>query len=362
MILEGKLREKAETALALSTLAYLPELARGGYHFVGEFLDSYLSAPKAERPTTMFDGLCSDERSGTVRAIRRMRRDPRICGLCIVYDSHSGDRFNSFCCVDGSREVFVIFGGNYRIGDYTSAYGAVSSWRDNFFGAADVRTAEQREALDFYDRALAAARASLPRGTALSVTVAGHSKGGNLAQYVTLFRSSVDRCFSFDGQGFSEGFVSRYAEVIGRRSSRIISILPGRSIVGASLTPLYGAERLYVRAELPGVRMTAIHCHIPTSLADEKGHLRQFEKGPSLMSRTVSLLSAGTVRTARKLPFINVRRGLGRIGAAIQYTFKEEPRRGLRELRSPDALGLLAAALLRLPFDFLRAIFRREEP
>ena len=40
--------------------------------------------------------------------------------------------------------------------------------------------------------------------------VSSHSKGGNLAQYVTLFASEtlIDRCLIFDGQGFSEELCS----------------------------------------------------------------------------------------------------------------------------------------------------------
>ncbi len=35
------------------------------------------------------------------------------------------------------------------------------------------------------------------------ITVAGHSKGGNKAQFVTMHSSLIKECFSFDGQGFS---------------------------------------------------------------------------------------------------------------------------------------------------------------
>lgn len=35
-----------------------------------------------------------------------------------------------------------------------------------------------------------------------SITVTGHSKGGNKAQYVTVLSDKVDRCISMDGQGF----------------------------------------------------------------------------------------------------------------------------------------------------------------
>ena len=39
-----------------------------------------------------------------------------------------------------------------------------------------------------------------------SFVVSGHSKGGNLAQYVALFSTDtlIDKCLAFDGQGFSQ--------------------------------------------------------------------------------------------------------------------------------------------------------------
>ena len=43
-----------------------------------------------------------------------------------------------------------------------------------------------------------------------SITVAGHSKGGNKAQYVTVLSDKVDRCISMDGQGFSQEFIDKY--------------------------------------------------------------------------------------------------------------------------------------------------------
>ena len=348
-------------ALMLSLLAYLPEVSHGGYRFVGEFLDSYCLMPPASRPRTMFNGLCRDECSGVAELISCLRQRPEIRGLRIVCDSRSEDRYNCFCAVKQTgeqAEVFVVFGGNYRIGDYTSAYGRISTWRDNLVGAYDSDTPEQRAALVFYDRALAAARAFLPKGTACSVTVTGHSKGGNAAQYVTVFRDSVDRCISFDGQGFSERFMRRHRKRAERAGGRIVSILPSRSIVGASMLPIPGAQRIYLKAELKG-RTSALYCHIPVSLADERGRLRPQARRSSLLTRTVELLSVGAVRTAEKVGFINTRRGLLHLGAALQYIFNDNIRRGLAELLSEDALALLAIAVLRLPADVIRAIFRR---
>lgn len=53
------------------------------------------------------------------------------------------------------------------------------------------------------------------------VTVTGHSKGGNKAKYITVLDSSVDRCVSFDGQGFSDEFMTEYQEQISQNQNKI---------------------------------------------------------------------------------------------------------------------------------------------
>lgn len=42
------------------------------------------------------------------------------------------------------------------------------------------------------------------------IILAGHSKGGNKAQFVTIHSDLVDECFSFDGQGFSTEAVAAF--------------------------------------------------------------------------------------------------------------------------------------------------------
>ncbi len=56
-----------------------------------------------------------------------------------------------------------------------------------------------------------------------NITVAGHSKGGNKAQFVTLCSDIVEKCYSFDGQGFSPETIAQF-EDFERRRDRITSI------------------------------------------------------------------------------------------------------------------------------------------
>lgn len=73
-----------------------------------------------------------------------------------------------------------------------------SEWIDNGMGGYSVETPNQRQAMEFVN--------GMDIVDNKAFVVSGHSKGGNLAQHVALFSSNppIDRCLSFDGQGFSE--------------------------------------------------------------------------------------------------------------------------------------------------------------
>lgn len=106
---------------------------------------------------------------------------------------------------DGLSALFV----NRRTGEAVVAFRGTGKgeWKDNFQGGgstdADDRVSTKRQirALEWYQ--------SLELDS-LFVTVTGHSKGGNKAKYITILDDSVDRCLSFDGQGFSDEFMDWY--------------------------------------------------------------------------------------------------------------------------------------------------------
>lgn len=96
---------------------------------------------------------------------------------------------------------------------------ASQEWKDNLLGggptdAADgVSTYCQEDALGWYQ--------SLDLDQYSSITVTGHSKGGNKAKYITVMDDSVDRCLSFDGQGFSDEFIQYYQDKIAQNQGKI---------------------------------------------------------------------------------------------------------------------------------------------
>ncbi|MBQ8741636.1 MAG: DUF2974 domain-containing protein [Clostridia bacterium] len=76
------------------------------------------------------------------------------------------------------------------------------------------------------------------------ITLSGHSKGGNKAQFVAIHSDLVDSCYSFDGQGFStealESFKTQYGEKFEVRTQNIYSFSTDNdyvNVLGARLMP-----------------------------------------------------------------------------------------------------------------------------
>ena len=79
-------------------------------------------------------------------------------------------------------------------------------WQDNGTGLSYVSSPYQNAALAYFDMMMASGEIA----DDTHLVVCGHSKGGNIAQYVTLKgtqKEHIDKCISFDGQGFSPEFI-----------------------------------------------------------------------------------------------------------------------------------------------------------
>lgn len=89
-------------------------------------------------------------------------------------------------------------------------------WADNFRGGNATDTTQQMNALQWYREVYEEFGLE-----AYDVTLAGHSKGGNKSKYITLMDETVNRCVSFDGQGFSDLFIEKYRDLIASRQYKI---------------------------------------------------------------------------------------------------------------------------------------------
>ena len=144
-------------------------------------------------------GLCLMKLDEWIDVLEAIQNDETLMNMKIsnISDSDSainpnkpsqGTNFRA-ACFSNDEETVIVFRGTH--GAYT--------WNDNGEGGYLPDTASQQEALDYVN--LLGANLT----TSGKITVTGHSKGGNLAQYVTICAANliVDRCVSFDGQGAS---------------------------------------------------------------------------------------------------------------------------------------------------------------
>lgn len=147
----------------------------------------------------------------------------------------------------------------------------------------DYATGQQVEALNWF-RYIAAQNGW---DTDTNITLAGHSKGGNKAQFIALHSDLVDECFSFDGQGFSPealaAFKRRHGEKFAARRRNIRSLSADNDYVNVLGDRLMPETRIYYFASSMGL-------HYLEAILDRNGRfLSQSEQGKlSLYAQNVS--------------------------------------------------------------------------
>ena len=127
-----------------------------------------------------FEGLISGKQWAAI--IRQIQNDPELYSLDIA---GKDDSVPAICFTDPNDPDSAVVAFKGTTGQ--------KEWWDNGSGFGLSDTEKQKEALEYIE--------NLPYN---SITVTGHSKGGNKAQYVTVLSDKVDRCISMDGQGFSQ--------------------------------------------------------------------------------------------------------------------------------------------------------------
>ena len=152
----------------------------------------------------LYDGVSAEELQGSITQKQAkdigeyILQDNELCKLKVAgsinkayinKDTEVDDVLRATCFVDGNGEATIAIRGTG---------GSYEAWKDNVEGASTIETPIQRSMREFiqedckqYD----------------NITVTGHSKGGCLAQHVTVHcGDKIDRCVSFDGQGFNDEY------------------------------------------------------------------------------------------------------------------------------------------------------------
>lgn len=127
-------------------------------------------------------------------------------------------------------------------------------WEDNFRAGADTDSTCKEEGVSEYDYAsfqqhealntFQEMKNSLPEEYRNSITVTGHSKGGNKAKYVTLMDEDVNRAISFDGQGFSDEFINAHKKEIQKNEEKIVNYNASGDYVNILLNDV--GKRVYI--------------------------------------------------------------------------------------------------------------------
>ena len=192
-----------EDLILLDNLIYLEWDAKEGEELMRIVYDILTNENLDELINNMGNCTIKLPKSEWVNILDQIKNKPNLKELRIknVYNYKSG--MGVACFVDGENNATVVFRGTTTI----------KEWEDNGQGAYAYDTIEQIDALSYIN--------SLEVN---NITVTGHSKGGNKAQYVTVLSSKIIRCISINGQGFSNEFINKYKDEINKNKSKIICI------------------------------------------------------------------------------------------------------------------------------------------
>ena len=222
--------------LYLNVLMNSALLCGNDFESVGEFAERTLQSADKPKERVILENILADE---------RLRNMAILDARCEKW----GAGYGAFA--DGSEEAVVAFRG--------TTTGA--EWYDNFISANQADGAHQR-----------AARAYL-EGLDLSgyerVTVTGHSKGGNKAMYCAAVSDVADRCVSFDGQGFSDAFMMKYADRLRSRQGRIENHCAGGDYINILLN---GIGRSYYYETFNSTGNFFLN-HELTAMCDDEGRM-----------------------------------------------------------------------------------------
>ncbi len=224
-----------------------------------------------------------------------VKRSPFLAKTCIGDFARSKDGLNACTFIKPDGTLSVVFRGTAS-GEWIDngeglsgipeentylSYNPDGTERGRVIRTHDYASDAQVEALNWFQRVTALHRPP-------HLTVSGHSKGGNKAQFITMQTPRVDTCYSFNGQGFSPEAVTMLQESLGEafeaRRRRLFAVCGENDYVHVLGMPLVPAEN---------TRYVETHSgwHTLAAMLDNKGvFYSQCEQGA--LPRYVAKVSA----------------------------------------------------------------------
>ena len=223
---------------------------------IGNFVDSVLHyATKIENDKEYSTGVTGAEYKQLMWAIRPMEHLKNIIIMQVHYESEGAGGGRSALLFDpSSNEAIVAFKGTQ----------SDAEWIDNVSGLYRVPTEFQNNALNWFR--------SLDLESYDTITVTGHSKGGNKAKFITIMDDRVDNCFSFDGQGFSDEFIRKYSPLILKNQDKILNISAESDFVNILLNDV-GKKQFYLGTNYGRLGFAENHCPNAIAFYDDIGEM-----------------------------------------------------------------------------------------
>ena len=201
------------------------------------------------------DYFTSDEWKMIKKAVRE---DKTLAAVTIEQTYRDKSTGDAGCVLKNGDEAVIVFRGT-----------GIDEWRDDaragstmkVHGADETISPQQQKAIDFVN--------GLDLSGYKTVTVTGHSKGGNKAKIVTLLTDKIDRCVSFDGQGFSDEFMKAHKDDIIANQGKIENHNVDKDFVNILLNDVGRTE--YYKSHRTEKNFGKNHS--PTAFMDENGKM-----------------------------------------------------------------------------------------
>ena len=221
---------------------------------IGDYVNAVLfNASKIQDKKEYSSGVTGAEYKEILWAIRPNEHLKNMVIRQVHYEDVSAGESRSVYLFDPScNEAVVVFKGTQ--GD--------AEWVDNVSGLYKVPTAFQENALKWFQ--------SLDFEDCTTITVTGHSKGGNKSKYITIMDDSVDNCYAFDGQGFSDEFIKKYAANIVKNQHKIFNIIAQSDFVNILLNDV-GERHFYLGTNFGRMGFAENHCANAVLFYDDCG-------------------------------------------------------------------------------------------
>lgn len=245
--------------LLLSNYVYIP--ASVSDRPINEVINAYRDdsgsfSAKSVMGAAAGGGMCAEDVAIVFAKMdEHISSDPSFGHLSVSRTLEEKD-VRALCFTDRKDESPVVV--------FRGTGGTENAWRDNFDGAYEEDTKIQKIADDFIKTECSMYE---------DIVVTGHSKGGNLAQYVTVRNGNiVGSCVSYDGQGFGGDFISSNRELVETAAPKITSISSYNDFVNILLTCIAGTS-IYIAND-----DSIAGAHSPTTLLthntfDENGKI-----------------------------------------------------------------------------------------